>query len=162
MPACSGKYYFVYCINLICNRIDILDSIDYVLGQHLSWNSHRPVYNKMSIISAAFQRVTNNKFPCFERWSRPMIDLPKQAGPCDCMFFLWKYMEYWDGERLNIDNNPVSPFFLSFLQPLAMCVFLIFFFVFFVCFQFNWRYIGLSWCTTAFSTPWTKLTYLIN
>lgn len=137
MPACSGKHYFVYCINLIHNRIDILDSIDYVWGNTSPETRHRPVYNKIPIISAAFQRVTNNKFPCFERWSRPMIDLPKQAGPCDCMFFLWKYMEYWDGERLNIDINPVSPFFLSFFRPLAMCVFLIFFFVFFLCLQFK-------------------------
>jgi len=114
MPACSGKHYFVYCINLIHNHIDILDSIDYVWGNPSPETRHHPVYNKIQIISAALQSVINNKFPCFECWSRLMIDLPKQAGLCDCMFFLWKYMEYWDGERLNIDINPVSPFFLSF------------------------------------------------
>jgi hypothetical protein len=40
--------------------------------------------------------------------------LPKQAGPNDCMFFLWKYMEFWDGDRLNIDINPVSYYFTIF------------------------------------------------
>ncbi|RLN30525.1 uncharacterized protein C2845_PM05G22180 [Panicum miliaceum] len=41
-----------------------------------------------------------------EKWSTPMINLLKQAGPSDCMFFLWKYMEFWDGERLHTDINP--------------------------------------------------------
>ena len=81
MPACSGKHYFVYCINLIHNRIDILDSIDYLWGNTSPKTRHRPVYNKIPIISAAFQNVTNNKFPRFERWSSPFIDLPKQSGP---------------------------------------------------------------------------------
>ena len=81
MPACSGKHYFVYYINLIHNRIDILDSIDYLWGNTSPKTRHRPVYNKIPIISAAFQNVTNNKFPRFERWSSPFIDLPKQSGP---------------------------------------------------------------------------------
>ncbi|KAG2591186.1 hypothetical protein PVAP13_5NG439020 [Panicum virgatum] len=54
MPACSGKYYFVYCINLIHNCINILDSIDYIWGNTSLETRHRPVYNKIPIISAAF------------------------------------------------------------------------------------------------------------
>ncbi|RLN03420.1 uncharacterized protein C2845_PM13G08780 [Panicum miliaceum] len=60
----------------------------------------------MPIINAAFQKVTKNKFPEFDNWSMVFIDAPKQAGPSDCMFFLWKYMEFWDGDCLNIDINP--------------------------------------------------------
>ena len=98
MPACSGKHYFVYCINLIHNRIDILDSIDYIWENTDPEVRHRPIAEKMPIISAAFQKVTNNKFSHFGNWDRAFIDLSKQAGPNDCMFFLWKYMEFWDGD----------------------------------------------------------------
>ena len=111
MPAFSGKHYFVYCINLIHNRIDILDSIDYIWGNSDPEVRHRPIAEKMPIISAAFQKVTNNKFPRFGNWDSAFIDLPKQAGPNDCMFFLWKYMEFWDGDRLNIHIDPVSYYF---------------------------------------------------
>jgi hypothetical protein len=57
-------------------------------------------------MDAAFQKVSNNKFPQFDKWSTPIIHVPKQAGSSDCMFFLWKYMEFWDGGRPNIDINP--------------------------------------------------------
>ena len=77
----------------------------------------------MPIISAAFQKVTNNKFPRFGNWDRAVIDLPKQAGPNDCMFFLWKYMEFWDGNHLNIDINPVSYYFTIFIFSICACDF---------------------------------------
>ncbi|PUZ69822.1 hypothetical protein GQ55_2G191500 [Panicum hallii var. hallii] len=54
----------------------------------------------------AGEKVSNNKFPQFDKWSTPIIHVPKQAGSSDCMFFLWKYMEFWDGGRPNIDINP--------------------------------------------------------
>ena len=88
MPACSVKHYSVYFINLIDIHIDILDSIDYIWGNSDPEVRHWPIAEKMPIISAAFQKVTNNKFPHFGNWDRAFIDLPKQAGPNDCMFFL--------------------------------------------------------------------------
>ena len=123
LHACSGKHYFVYCINLIHNRIDILDSIDYIWGNTDPEVRHRPIAEKMPIISAAFQKVTNNKFSHFGNWDRAFIDLPKQAGPNDCMFFLWKYREFWDGDRLNIDINPVSYYFTFFIFSICACDF---------------------------------------
>ena len=123
MPVCSGNHYFVYCINLIHNRIDILDSIDYIWRNTDPEVRNRPIAEKMPIISAAFQKVTNNKFPRFGNWDRAFIDLPKQAGPNDCMFFLWKYMEFWDGDRLNIDINPVSYYFTIFIFSICACDF---------------------------------------
>ena len=105
------KHYFVNYIKLIHNHIDILYSIDYIWGNNDPEVRHRPIAEKMPIISAAFQKVTNNKFPRFGNWDRAFIDLPKQAGPNDCMFFLWKYMEFWDGDRLNIHIDPVSYYF---------------------------------------------------
>ncbi|CAL5034729.1 unnamed protein product [Urochloa decumbens] len=106
MPACDGNHYFVYCINLIHNHIDILDSIDYWWCRRDRNERHQPVWNKLPLINAAFKKITNGKFPTFFNWSRPFVDVPKQAGPSDCMFFCWKYMEFWDGDRLNIDINP--------------------------------------------------------
>ncbi|CAN6317597.1 unnamed protein product, partial [Urochloa humidicola] len=99
-------HYFVYCINLIHNRVDILDSIDYWWTQRDRDIRHQPVWDKLPLINAAFQKVTGGKFPKFDNWSRPFVDLPKQAGGNDCMFFLWKYMEFYDGNTLQIKLNP--------------------------------------------------------
>ncbi|CAM0145897.1 unnamed protein product [Urochloa decumbens] len=105
MPLCDGSHYFLYCINLIHNRIDILDSIDYWWNQTSPDDRHLPVWGKLPLINQAIKKITNGKFPTFHNWSKPFIDLPKQAGPRDCMFFVWKYMEFWDGDRLNIEIN---------------------------------------------------------
>jgi len=114
IPVCSGRHYFVYCINRIHNRIDILDSIDYIWGGSSPEPRHKAIFEKIPIISAAFQKVSKKKFPAIEKWSKPFIEVPKQAGPGDCMFFLWKYMEFWDGDKLNIEINPVRYFFFFF------------------------------------------------
>jgi hypothetical protein len=82
------RHYLVYCINRIHNRIDILDSIDYKWINTSPEPRHAPIFEKIPIINAAFQKVNKKKFPKFENWSRPFIDVPKQAGPCDCMFFV--------------------------------------------------------------------------
>ncbi|PVH32266.1 hypothetical protein PAHAL_9G357800 [Panicum hallii] len=100
------RHYFIYCINLIHKCIDILDSIDYYWADTNPKPCHQPIIDKLSIMNAELKKVSNNKFPQFDKWSMPIIDVPKQAGPSDCMFFLWKYMEFWDGEHLNIDINP--------------------------------------------------------
>jgi hypothetical protein len=115
IPVCVERHYFVYDINLIHKRIDILDSIDYYWTDTSPEPRHQPIIDKLPIMDAAFQKVSNNKFPQFDKWSTPIIHVPKQAGPSDCMFFLWKYMEFWDGGCPNIDINPVSFFFFLFL-----------------------------------------------
>jgi hypothetical protein len=97
-----------------------LDSIDYYWADTNPKPCHQPIIDKLSIMNAELKKVSNNKFPQFDKWSMPIIDVPKQAGPSDCMFFLWKYMEFWDGEHLNIDINPVSYFF--FCYSLLFCV----------------------------------------
>ncbi|RLM74119.1 uncharacterized protein C2845_PM15G06920 [Panicum miliaceum] len=106
IPVCAQRHYFVYCINLIHQRIDILDSIDYFWRATSLDTRHEPIKNKLPFMNAAFQKVSGNKFPLFDKWSTPLINLPKQVGPSDCMFFLWKYMEFWDGESLHTDINP--------------------------------------------------------
>ncbi|PVH64072.1 hypothetical protein PAHAL_2G178600 [Panicum hallii] len=106
IPVCAGKHYFVYCINLIHNRINILDSTDYFWADTSLEPRHQLIFDKMPIINGAFQMVNKNKFRQFDNRSRLFIDVPKQAGPSDCMFFLWKYMKFWGGERLNIETNP--------------------------------------------------------
>jgi hypothetical protein len=109
------RHYLVYCINRIHNRIDILDSIYYKWINTSPEPRHAPIFEKIPIINAAFQKVSKKKFPNFENWSRPFIDVPKQAGPCDCMFFVWKYMEHWDGDKLHAEINPMSCY--SFFFP---------------------------------------------
>ncbi|CAN6357292.1 unnamed protein product [Urochloa humidicola] len=121
MPACDGHHYFLYCINLIHNRIDILDSIDYWWTRTDYLSRHQPVWD-MPLINQAFKKITKGKFPTFYNWSRPFISVPKQAGPSDCMFFVWKYMEFWDGDRLNIKINP----FLGMIYRIEMMHYTVF------------------------------------
>ncbi|RLM80513.1 uncharacterized protein C2845_PM12G14740 [Panicum miliaceum] len=59
MHVCAGKHYFVYCINLIHNRIDILDSIDYFWAGTSPKPHHQSIYDKLPIINAAFQKGCN-------------------------------------------------------------------------------------------------------
>jgi hypothetical protein len=40
-------------------------------------------------------------------WRKPFIEVPKQAGPNDCLFFVWKYTEYYDGNKVTEEINPV-------------------------------------------------------
>ncbi|KAF8712042.1 hypothetical protein HU200_028874 [Digitaria exilis] len=67
---------------------------------------HGALLNKMPLVSAVFRKARGNKVPDFGKWKSSFIDVPKQAGPNDCMFFAWKYMEFWDGERLHCELNP--------------------------------------------------------
>ncbi|CAN6342492.1 unnamed protein product [Urochloa humidicola] len=106
IPEYNERHYFVYCLNLIHNRIDILDTIDYWFTDTDSDVYHKPIFEKLPIINAAFHKVTSGKFPKFLNWSRPFAGVPKQIGPNDCISFLWKYMEFWDGDTLRTDLNP--------------------------------------------------------
>ncbi|RLM65308.1 uncharacterized protein C2845_PM16G00310 [Panicum miliaceum] len=99
MPICARKHYFVYCINLIHNRINIFDSIDYFWADTSPEPCHQPIYAKLPIINAVFKKVTENKFPQFDNWSRPFIDVSKQAGPSDCMF---SYGNIWNSGMLRV------------------------------------------------------------
>jgi hypothetical protein len=69
---------------------------------------HKATFGKNPIIDAAFQKVSNLKLPRVSAWRKPFIDLPKQTGQSDCLFFVWKYIEYYDGNSLTIEINPVS------------------------------------------------------
>jgi hypothetical protein len=91
----------VYCFNFMHNRIDVLDSNDYFM----KCTNH--VFVKTLIIDAAFQKVSNFKLPRVSGWKKPFIEVPKQAGPNDCLFFVWKYMEYYDGNKMTEEINPV-------------------------------------------------------
>ena len=94
---------------MIHHRIDILDSIDYWWSDTDPGQRHDPVLEKIPFLNEAFKKVAK-KFPSFRRWPHPLVDVPKQAGPSDCMFFAWKYMEFWDGESLKTEINPVRFF----------------------------------------------------
>lgn len=108
MPILDGRHYFVYCFNFIHGRIDILDSNDYVKLCTDPCFRHKPVWDHLNLIDEAFQKVSKNKIPRVHRWPKPFVDLPKQARDNDCLFFLWKYLEFYDGERLTVIINPVS------------------------------------------------------
>ncbi|KAF8650187.1 hypothetical protein HU200_064042 [Digitaria exilis] len=112
---CSS-HYCVYCINLIHNRIDILDSLAYFWIDTNPMDRHAVLLNKMPLVSAVFQKATGNKVLDFGKWKSTFIDVPKQAGPNDCMFFAWKYMEFWDGERLHCELNPMQVYVIVLLH----------------------------------------------
>lgn len=109
MPIAGDNHYSVYCFNFIHRRIDILDSIDYDWGHTDPEIRHGPVCSKLPIINAAFQKITEKNLPDFSKWPKSFVDVTKQGGPHDCMFFAWKYMEFYDGNMLTIKLNPVSP-----------------------------------------------------
>jgi hypothetical protein len=98
----------VYCFNFIHKRIDVLDSNDYFMKCTDEEERHKAAFTKIPIIDAAFQKVSNLKLPRVSAWRKPFFDLPKQAGQSDCLFFVWKYMEYYDEDSLTIEINPVS------------------------------------------------------
>ena len=108
VPIRDGIHYFVYCFNMLHQRIDVLDSNDYFLNCTNKLDRHEAVFAKIPIIDAAFQKVSNRKLPRVHRWKRPFINVTKQALLNDCMFFIWKYKEYYDEEKLTKEINPVS------------------------------------------------------
>jgi hypothetical protein len=85
-----------------------LDSIDYKWINTTLEPRHAPIFEKIPIINAAFQKVSKKKFPNFENRSRPFIDVLKQAGPCGCMLFVWKYKEHWDCDMLHVERKTWS------------------------------------------------------
>jgi hypothetical protein len=88
------------------NRIDVLDLNDYMKCTDPE-ERHKHVFAKIPIIDAAFQKVSNSKLPRASRWRKPFIEVPKQAGPNGCLFFVWKYMEYYDGNKTTEEINSV-------------------------------------------------------
>ncbi|RLN23579.1 uncharacterized protein C2845_PM07G11120 [Panicum miliaceum] len=57
IPVYAQRHYFVYCINLIHQRIDILDSINYFWTATGPDTCHEPIKNKLpSFMNAAFQK----------------------------------------------------------------------------------------------------------
>jgi len=101
---------------MLHQRIDVLDSNDYFLNCTDKLDRHEAVFAKIPIIDAAFQKVSNRKLPRVHRWKRPFINVTKQALLNDCMFFIWKYMEYYDGEKLTKEINPMSFISTTFLS----------------------------------------------
>jgi hypothetical protein len=84
------------------------------------------------------------------------------------MFFVWKYMEHWDGVKLHVEINPVSCYSFFFPSQAAGL-----FFQHFPCFIFTFSVViyffssraistGSSSCTMRSSTHWTRLTYLMS
>ena len=108
VPIRDGDHYFVYCFNFIHTQIDVLDLNDYFMKCSDQEERHQAVFAKIPIIDAAFQKVSNLKLPRVSRWRQPFINVPKQARPSDCVFFVWKYMEYYDGDSMTKEINPVS------------------------------------------------------
>jgi hypothetical protein len=85
----------------------VLDSNDYFMKCTDPVECHKHVFAKIPIIDATFQKVSNFKLPRVSGWRKLFIEVPKQAGPNDCLFFVWKYMEYYDGNKVTEEINPV-------------------------------------------------------
>ena len=54
VPIRDGIHYFVYCFNMLHQRIDVLDSNDYFLNYIDKLDRHEAVFAKIPIIDAAF------------------------------------------------------------------------------------------------------------
>jgi hypothetical protein len=64
-----------------------LDLIDYYWADTSPEPHHQPIIDKLPITNVAFQKVSNNKFPQFDKWSTPIIHAPKQADPVIASLF---------------------------------------------------------------------------
>lgn len=112
-------HYSVYCINLIHDRIDILDSspADHRLYHEVVGNRIIPRLN------ALFQDATNGKLKQFTRFKRPIIPVTLQPNDTDSGFFAIKFMEFWNGESFHLPILTVCPnIILTFTnKPLPLC-----------------------------------------
>jgi len=98
-------HYTVYCINLIHDRIDILDSSpdDHRLYHEVVGNRIIPRLNLL------FQEATDGKFKSFTRFRRPILPVPLQRNATDSGFFAIKFMELWNGESFHLPILTVRP-----------------------------------------------------
>ncbi|KAG2620969.1 hypothetical protein PVAP13_3NG151726 [Panicum virgatum] len=76
----------------------------------------------MPVISAAFQKVTKNKFPRFGNWDRASLICQSKLDPMIACFSCEKYMGFWDGDRLNIDINPFKGMIYR-IELMHYCIF---------------------------------------
>lgn len=98
LPIMEEDHFTVYYINLIHDRIDILDSSP---DDHSLY--HRDVGNKISPrLNIMFQEVTHDKLKLFSRFKRPILPVPQQRSPADSGFFAFKFMELWNGESFHL------------------------------------------------------------
>lgn len=105
---CEG-HFLVLCINMIHDRIDMLDPLDFIR------NGTKPDERRKNLIkkivprlSNLFETVVGQQFPKIETWSTSFPSVVKQEMENDCLFFIWKYMELYDGDELTDNLNPVS------------------------------------------------------
>jgi len=98
-------HYTVYCINLIHDRIDILDSSpdDHRLYHQVVGNRIIPRLNLL------FQDATEGKLKSFTRFRRPILPVPLQRNATDSGFFAFKFMELWNGESFHLPILTVRP-----------------------------------------------------
>ncbi|KAF8655397.1 hypothetical protein HU200_061138 [Digitaria exilis] len=117
-PVHHADHWTVYCINLVHEQIDILDSVAWATEQEMK-RYHRGVATKIrERLNKAIQSYTHSKFTDFNKWDFVFVPVPKQEPLSnDCAFFVVLFLEYYDGEKrkMDIDINPVSAFLLGVL-----------------------------------------------
>lgn len=127
-PVHHNRHWTVYCINLVHEQIDILDSLAWATDTEMK-QYHRGIARKIrQRLNAAIQRYTHDKFTDFSKWNFVFVPVPKQAAfSNDCAFFAMLFLEYYDGEKrkLDIDINPVSICLLEFFFVGLFSVFFI-------------------------------------
>ncbi|CAD6247341.1 unnamed protein product [Miscanthus lutarioriparius] len=98
LPIMEEDHYTVYCINLIHDRIYILDSSpdDHRLYHEVVGNRIIPRLNLL------FQEATDGKFKSFTRFRRPILPVPLQRNATDSGYFAIKFMELWNGESFHL------------------------------------------------------------
>ena len=103
-------HYTVYCINLIHDRIDILDSSpdDHRLYHEVVGNRIIPRLNLL------FQMATDYNIKQLSRFKRPILEVPAQLHDNDSGFFAIKFMELWNGESF---HTPILSVSLAVLTP---------------------------------------------
>ncbi|OQU76399.1 uncharacterized protein LOC8072946 isoform X3 [Sorghum bicolor] len=98
LPIMEEDHYTVYCINLIHDRIDILDSSpdDHRIYHEVVGNRIIPRLNLL------FQEATDGKLKSFTRFRRPILPVPVQRNATDSGLYAIKFMELWNGEAFHL------------------------------------------------------------
>ncbi|KAL6598274.1 hypothetical protein ACP70R_046439 [Stipagrostis hirtigluma subsp. patula] len=96
----NRQQWTVYCFNIEHQRIDVLDSADWDAKGTLQIDHHRNVFEeKLPIAFEAFHEATGwRKLQAIRKWKTPFFPCPLQKLNNDCLFFVWKFLESFNGE----------------------------------------------------------------
>ncbi|CAL5065659.1 unnamed protein product [Urochloa decumbens] len=105
LPVHHKGHWTVYCVNLVHEQIDILDSSPWPTEKQQK-EYHADIAERIrSRLNNALHQYTHGKFTDFSKWGFAFVPVPKQALPNDGGFFSMMFLEHYDGKKRKMDIN---------------------------------------------------------